>query len=127
MTRVLVLGFLLFAPAFAFAASYGTFAELASFIVSLLNGGTALLVVAGVVVYFWGVSTNIFKLQKGDASQWKAHLLWGIGILFVMVSIWGIVALVQDALFGQGAGGSTGGGGAVQRPGGTFNAPAFNE
>lgn len=126
MRRPLAFG-LLFAPSVAFAASYGTFGELASFVVSLLNGGTALLVVAGVVVYFWGVSTNIFKLQKGDASQWKAHLLWGIGILFVMVSIWGIVALVQDALFGQGAGTGGGGGGTFERPGGTFNAPAFNE
>lgn len=126
MRPVLALSALIvLAPSAVFAAqSFGTFAELAAFLVSLLNGGTALLVLAGVVAYFWGVSANIFKIQKGDTTALRTHFLWGIAILFVMVSVWGIVRMVQDALFGSGQGG---GSGTIEQQGSPFDAPAFNQ
>ena len=86
-------------PAVAFAAPR-TFQELSGVIVNLLNNATAVLVVAGIVVYFFGVSTNILNFSKEGGEKLRAYFLWGILVLFVMVSIWGILRLLQATLFG---------------------------
>lgn len=111
-------------PAAASAAGYSTFADLASGLVNILNAGTAVLVVAGLVVYFWGISTNMFKLQKGDTTALRSHLLWGVVILFVMVSIWGIVRMLQETIFGGNLQGGTVGG-SSEDVGSAFDAPPF--
>ena len=90
---------LLFAPAVVFAAPQ-TFQQLSNVIVNLLDNATAVLVVAGIVVYFYGVSTNILNFSDDSGEKLKAYFFWGIIVLFVMVSIWGILRLLQDTLFG---------------------------
>lgn len=117
----------LIVPAAAFADQLRTFSDLAAFVVNILNSGTALLVLAGVVIYFGGVTTNLFKLKKGDPTALREYLLWGIAILFVMVSIWGIVALVRDTLFGAGGPGQVGGGAPASSGGSPFAPPQFTE
>ncbi len=76
------------------------FSELVANLVGFLNVATALLLTLGVVVYFWGMTAGMGKLQE-DADKRKAYFLWGIVALFVMVSIWGIVAILQRTLFGS--------------------------
>jgi len=90
----------LLAPASAFAAARN-FSELAATIVNILNTGTGVLILLGLVTYFWGVASNIphFGDEKG-AEKMKAYFFWGIIVLFVMVSIWGIVQILQNTLFG---------------------------
>jgi hypothetical protein len=50
-------------------------------------------------MYFWGIATNIphFGDEKG-AEKRKSFFFWGLIILFVMVSIWGIIQLLQNTL-----------------------------
>ena len=67
---------------------------------NLLNNATAVLIVAGIVVYFYGVSTNILNFSDESGEKLKAYFFWGIIVLFVMVSIWGILRLLQRTLFG---------------------------
>lgn len=76
------------------------FSEAVNVVVSLFNTGTALLILGGVVVYFWGISTNILKMRDEGSQAFKAYFVWGIIALFVMVSIWGIVELLQNTVFG---------------------------
>lgn len=76
-----------------------SFAELAEMIVGFLNAATGVLMVVGLVVYFWGMSINILSFEN-DPTKRKAYFVWGIVVLFVMVSIWGIIALLQNTLFG---------------------------
>lgn len=91
---------LLLAPLAALAAP-NTFQELAYDVVEILDTATFTLVVFALVVYFWGMATNIphFGDEKG-AEKRKSFLFWGIVVLFVMVSIWGIIKLLQNTLFG---------------------------
>ena len=89
-------------PSTTFAEAPRTFSELAALVVILLNNATAVLVVAGIVVYFYGVSTNILNFSKEGGEKLRAYFLWGIIVLFVMVSIWGILRLLQETLFGAG-------------------------
>ncbi len=99
-TRIILTVLLLSAPAVAYAAAPRTFQELASRLVTLLDSATIVLVVAGIVVYFYGVSTNILNFSDDSGEKLKAYFFWGIIVLFVMVSIWGILRLLQNTLFG---------------------------
>lgn len=104
--------FTLAAPSLALAAPR-TFQELASYLVFLMNNAVAVLIVLGLIIYFWGVTANLKKASEGDAEARKNIIFWGVIALFVMVSVWGILRLLQNTLFsgagaaGLGSGGST--------------------
>lgn len=87
-------------PTVASAEAARTFQELAVDIVEILDATTAVLIVAGIVVYFYGISTNILNFSDDSAEKVRTYFFWGIIVLFVMVSIWGILRLLQNTLFG---------------------------
>ncbi|MEK7156802.1 MAG: hypothetical protein AAB790_03260 [Patescibacteria group bacterium] len=87
-------------PLVASAEAARTFQELAVDIVEILDATTAVLIVAGIVVYFYGISTNILSFSDDAGEKVRTYFFWGIIVLFVMVSIWGILRLLQDTLFG---------------------------
>lgn len=63
-------------------------------VISLLIGMT-------IALFFWALVRGMFRSQGGkDMAQNKDTILWGIAILFVMVSIWGIIIFLQDAVLG---------------------------
>lgn len=103
---------LLLAPAIVFAAPR-TFSDLAGNVVQILNAGIGTIIILGLVIYFYGVATSIPRLKADDGERLRAHFLWGIIALFVMVSVWGILGLLRNTLFGGGAGGGDFGGGGV--------------
>ena len=88
-------------PFFVFADGPRTFKELADYIVMILDNATVVLVVLGIVIYFWGVSTNILKMGEGEVDLIRNYFLWGVIVLFVMVSVWGILKVLQNTLFGE--------------------------
>lgn len=90
---------ILMVPGIAMAAPR-TFSEAIDLLVTILDTGTGLLVLAGIVVYFWGISTNILKMKDEGSQAFKAYFIWGIIAIFVMVSVWGIIELLQNTLFG---------------------------
>lgn len=90
---------LLLVPAVASAAPR-TFSEAVNLLVTIIDTGTGLLILAGIVVYFWGISTNILKMKDEGSQAFKAYFIWGIIAIFVMVSIWGIIELLQNTIFG---------------------------
>lgn len=90
------------APSIALAAAPNTFQELARQIVEILDVATFTLIIFGLVMYFWGMIRSIphFGDEKG-AERRKSFFVWGLLVLFVMVSIWGIIVLLQNTLFGD--------------------------
>ena len=111
-------------PAIALAAPR-TFGELANLLVLILDNATTVLIVLGIVVYFWGISTNILKFSEEGGETVKRYFFWGIIVLFVMVSIWGILRLLQNTLFGSNP--YSGGGGGVTVHEEPFLPPQFTE
>jgi hypothetical protein len=99
MKKLLLFLAVLLTPAIAFAAPRN-FLELAEIIVDIIDTSTGLLILAGIVVYFWGISTNILKMKDEGGAVFKNYILWGLIAIFVMVSIWGIIKLVQSTIFG---------------------------
>ncbi|GEM_PF-647988 len=90
------------APAIVLAATPKNFKELADLLTALIGTATAVLMVFGLVMYLWGMAVNIpeFGDEKG-AEKRKSFFFWGIIVLFIMVSIWGIVQLLETTLFGD--------------------------
>lgn len=89
---------ILLTPVAALAAPR-TFTELADTVVSIIDSATGLLILGGIVIYFYGISRNVMKMKdEGGKLMWN-YVIWGIGVIFLMVSIWGIIELIQSTIF----------------------------
>lgn len=115
--RASVLLLVLLAPAVAFAAAPRTFSDVTMLALTIIGEGTLVLMVGAVAIYFWSIASNMLKLSKGESAQWRSHFFWGVLAIFVMVSIWGIVQILQNTVFNTG--GISGG------PGGGSNCATF--
>jgi uncharacterized membrane protein len=63
----------------------------------IVGGITPLIVALALLFFFFGLAKYI--LSAGDEekkSQGRSIMIWGIIALFVMVSVWGLVRLVQE-------------------------------
>jgi len=107
LPQAFILGLIVAAPLLTFAASPHNFRDLAGLIVTLLNAATAVLIVASIAIYFYGVSTNILKFGESNVEKLKNYFFWGIIVLFVMMSIWGILGLLRDTFLSEQTGSST--------------------
>lgn len=96
-------------PMVASAEAPRNLVELGNMLARILNSGTTVLILAGIVIYFGGVTIGLFKQSHGGkVVDLRKMLLWGVVVIFIMVSIWGILALLQETLFGR-SGTNTGG------------------
>lgn len=92
-TYALLAGASLLAPTFAAAQNVQSLFLLAS---NLLNALIGILITLAIVVFFWGL---VKYLLSGGATE-DAHkgihqMIWGVVAIFVMVSIWGLIGLLQ--------------------------------
>jgi hypothetical protein len=102
-TLVVASGYLLmiFAPLPLLAQTPRTFSDVANIFVGYFTALIPILVGLAVALFFWG----IVKYLWSAAGDIKAHeegrkmMAWGVIAIFVMVSIWGIVAILQRAIF----------------------------
>ncbi len=85
-----------------------TLGDVANLALTIIGQGTLMLMIAAVAAYFFNISMNMLKLSQGESAEWKSHFFWGVIAIFVMVSIWGIVQMLQYTIFTPG-GGSAGG------------------
>jgi|SRR3989344_2543327 len=67
----------------------------------LINPLIAILVGVALLVFFWGLARFIFRLGGDEKAveEGKRIMKWGLIALFVMVSVWGIIDFMQDAIF----------------------------
>ncbi len=95
-------------PGLALAAAPKTFLELASYLVYIMNNAISVVIVLALVTYFWGIFSTIPERKGVSSEQRSKVILYGLLGLFVMVSVWGILRILQETLFssdtGTGAG-----------------------
>jgi hypothetical protein len=92
--------------AFPFIASAQTLQPIRNLIVAvggILNLLIPVLIAAALVVFFWGLVKYIWGSGKGLAAG-RNTMIGGILALFIMVSIWGLVNLAQNAFGVSGTG-----------------------
>ena|SRR3989339_1788045 len=70
---------------------------LLGFIKFMMEAALPILVGIAVIYFIW--SLLMFLRESGSKKdEARGHMLWGIVILFVMVSIWGLVNILGSSL-----------------------------
>ena len=100
MKRFLGIAVVMLSPSIVLAATPRTFSDLANLAVSLLDAGAGLLITTALVIYLFGISRSIYKAGEEGKEALRTYVLWGILTIFIMISIWGILQLLQNTLFG---------------------------
>ena len=78
-------------------ASAQTLLNTLGFFNTLLNGAIGLLITLAILAFFYGLVRYLFKLGGSEGSKEGLKImLYGVIAIFVMVSIWGIVRLLQS-------------------------------
>jgi hypothetical protein len=78
------------------------FADIVQGIVSLINTTVLVLATLAIVVFFMGLVRYIS--QSGDAkghAEGRERIIWSLVAIFVLVSIWGILEVMNTAFFGN--------------------------
>lgn len=97
---ILTLTFILFLPSLANAQ--GTLFDLINEFESLLDRLIPIIIGLALVGVLWGLAQYSFKAGDEKAQQEaKRIMFWGVIFLFAMVSIWGLVSILQT-MFGVG-------------------------
>ncbi|PIT90869.1 hypothetical protein COU17_03415 [Candidatus Kaiserbacteria bacterium CG10_big_fil_rev_8_21_14_0_10_49_17] len=96
MKRItLAVAALLALPSFAFAAT-GLQGVLQT-VGTLISSAIPIVLALAVLAFFWGLMKYIFSAGDADKQEEGRNIMiWGIIALFVMVSVWGLVRLLQD-------------------------------
>ncbi len=86
----------LFTPAIIAFAEVTTFKELIDtvFINGLLKPLVPFLIGLAVVIFLYGVILFMFSEGGEKKEEGKEYMFWGIIGIFVMVSVWGLVAIL---------------------------------
>lgn len=99
MRNIYYLLFLLPFP--LYAQTTGSIQEFFVELSPILRGFFTLSFSVAILVFFWGIAK--FILHSGneeEVAKGKRFLIWGVVALFVMFSIVGIIAVLQDILLG---------------------------
>ncbi len=92
--------------ALAQGPNLGYLTTTASTLNTLFGTLVAVVITLGLVIFLWGLVVVMMGAGSEDSKQrGKRLMFWGIIILFVMVSVWGLVALL-GSLTGIGQGGT---------------------
>ena len=102
----IVAGSLWALPFIAFAQNVNYIAKLISDAQYLLDRLVVLLIAFAVVWFIWNVIKYTMSEDEEGKGKAKSQMIWGIIAIAVIVSVWGLVAILQN-IFGvntQGAG-----------------------
>lgn len=66
-------------------------------IVQIINPVIVILVTLALVVFIWGIVQMIYGANNEEKrTQGKKHLLWGLVGLFIMLTVKGLLSLIQN-------------------------------
>lgn len=103
MKKIISLGFLLSVPSFVGAAAYAptTIDLILQKLVGFLNYIVPALITIAVVYFIWGVISFMTSSDEEAKKMGRTKIINGLIGLFVIVSFWGIIAVVKNT-FGVG-------------------------
>jgi hypothetical protein len=100
----IVAGSLWALPFMAFAQNVNYISKLISDAQYLLDRLVVLLIAFAVVWFIWNVIRFTMAEDEEGKSKAKSQMIWGIVALAVIVSIWGLVAILQSIFIGTNKG-----------------------
>lgn len=99
MKRILASALVAVSPLIALAQGYAPnqgIGGLFSFAGSILNRVVPLLIAVAVVFFIYEVLMYTIAGDEEKKKAAKTHIIWGIVGIFIMVSVWGLVAILQS-------------------------------
>jgi len=75
---------------------------------TFLNRAVPLIISLAVVYFIFQVFRYAVAGNEEDKAKAKTHMIWGIVGIFVMVSVWGLVAILQSTFGTSGVTGNIG-------------------
>ena len=79
-------------------ASAQNLQNIVAMLFGLFNNLVVLFILVAVVVFFWGLIKYLWSMGTEDAHQGLKIMFWGLIAIFVMVSIWGLIKLLQGTI-----------------------------
>lgn len=96
-----------FAPVFVLASSTRTLGDAINAFGDLIGILTPIIVAIALLAFFWGLAMYVLNFSGEDKDKKKGRdmMVYGILVLFVMISVWGLVQLLQNQFLGTGGSG----------------------
>jgi len=103
LAKIAVLGIAALAPFGAFAQTFGNSAggvsNLLAVIGNLISTATPIVVGLAVLGFFWGLAIYIFSAGSDKKKkEGRNIMIYGILALFIMLSVFGIISMLQNTL-----------------------------
>ncbi len=96
IVKIIPAGAIALFPTLIFAQTLTWFTNVTTTLAQVVNALVPIMITLAFVVFVWGLIT--FILASGDEAakdEGKRRMIWGVIALFVIISIWGIIALLQ--------------------------------
>ena len=95
ITTVIILGITPYVAVSQGGGNVNTILDtLESFILALIP----LAISFGLIFFFWGLALSVLKAgDSAERAKGRNLMVWGLIALFVMFSVWGLVAILQDS------------------------------
>lgn len=84
-------------PSFVYAQGT-TLPQVVSQAYGLVQGLVPIVIGAGLLVFLWGVLKYVRADSADEKAKGSRYIMWGIVALFVMVTIWGLVFMLKEAI-----------------------------
>lgn len=99
MKRLLASAFVFALPAIAFGEQRigYLFQEILNFFAGVIQFLGPVLIALALLAFFWALIQYLFN-KDSKAEESRKYLVYSVLILFVMVSIWGIISFLQQNL-----------------------------
>ena len=102
--KVITFGALTFllTPFIAFAQA-GTVQQLIGIVGGIIALAIPVVISLALLYFFWGLAKFILHADdENEREKGKKIMVWGIVALFVIVTVWGIIAVLQNTFIGPG-------------------------
>lgn len=85
-------------PLLALAQTYsgGGLGGLITWAIQILNALVPFLIALAVVWFIWNVFQYAIQGDEDKKKAAKGNIIWGVVAIFVMVSVWGLVGILQN-------------------------------
>ena len=115
---IIALILLFITPLITHAALFNNLTDLMDILLDLIEQAVTVVVALALLFFFWGLANFIlYASDETKRKEGRSIMLWGIIALFVMLSVWGLVRVLQNTFLKGGAG--TGSGVNVNAPAGS--------
>ena len=97
MYKLSIVFLALIVPFHALAAT--SIADLIRSVTNIVSLLIPLVIGLAILFFFWGIARFILSADNEEKRKQTKHLLiWGVVAMFVLVSIWGIISVLQETL-----------------------------